>query len=147
MLDELEPLMRAARERVLHLLAIVVAILAAISSQIDVPSPATPAVIVKIALWVLGCAAILVLGALWYGARATATRRLPRLLQAGQARITSIEVTPIELEIVPFGIEVDLVFESGERLAFGYWARGPAERLVEIVLDRLPYAERGASEG
>lgn len=140
-MDEIEDLMRRARRRVLHLLAIVAAILAAISSRIEVPSPAPPIVIMRISVWGIGCLGILALGVLWYEARAAATWRLPRLLQAGKARLASIEQTPIALEILPFGIEVDVMLESGERLAFGFWTSHSADRLVEIVSERLPRVE------
>lgn len=146
-MDELEDLMRRARRRVLHLLAIVAAILAAISSQIEIPSPAPPALIARISVWAIGCLGILLIGVLWYEARAAATRRLPRLLQAGKARIVSVEQTPIALEILPFGIEVDVMFESGERLAFGFWTSDSADRLAEIVSERLPWVERADVSG
>jgi len=130
--DELDELMHAARNRVAHVVLIVVGIVSLISSQI-VLEPFSLYRLMRIALWTLGCLVIFVLSALWYRARAAATTRLIAEVRARTCTITQVEVTRLRWKLIPVGVEVDVELASGEHLAFGFWRAETAERLVALL--------------
>jgi len=125
--------MARARSRVWSLYGIVAGIIAFISMYVAFTY--TPALrwFLMAFLWCCGCMAVLGLGYLWVRARVAATRRLRELISVGALRIANIDLTKIELEILPFGAEVDIELTSGEHLAFGFWLRDDADALVVLL--------------
>lgn len=128
--------MAAARRRVSHLWLIVAALIAAISSRI----PGSGADIPSIVMWFCGCLVILGLGAYWVHIRHEATREFLGQVQHGPPALERVEINglSIQFEFLRFGYEVDLYLRSGERLAFGFWTRASAERLLLALQDGQP---------
>ncbi|MDI3292144.1 hypothetical protein [Polyangium sp. 15x6] len=130
---ELDSLMARARSRVWSLYGIVAGIVAFISMCAALTY--TPALrwFLMAFMWCCGCMAVLGLGYLWVRARVAATRRLMQLVSEGALRLANIELTQVELEILPFGAEVDIEITSGEHLAFGFWRRDDADALIALL--------------
>lgn len=134
--DILFDLMVGARRRVISLYAMVLLIIVAISSQIKIPSPPTSEGLRNVVIWGTGCLLIVGLGFFWYRARAAATARLMALFRSGELRVQNVHFTQLLLVIIPFGWEVDVMLESGEHLAFGFWTQSPCLDLQTLLMKR-----------
>ena len=139
----LEELLRGARRRVLHMLAAVTLGLVFVSYEV-LSMPCDAAYRLEPILWIAGCAALSVLGNLWYRARLRSIEMLLDTVRLGAA-IRHVEVSHLRLLFVAVGSEVDLevtVASGTHHLAFGFWTRAAAERLIGIVapliVDRPP---------
>lgn len=127
----LEELLQGARRRVLHLLVAFALLTAFVSSEV-LSVACQAACGPPPLLWISGCAALAVLGNLWYRARLRSIEILLDTVRRGAA-IRHVEVSHLRLLFVPVGSEVDMEVTDAtgvHHLAFGFWTRAAAERLI-----------------
>ncbi len=132
----MEALARAAVWRARSLYQIVLAAIVVISGSITMTHLSlehAPALL----FWLVGCAAILILGAFWVRSRERQARRLQELYQSEEEFVSRVEVLNIWLVFIPFGVEIGLRLEPNEYLSLGFWSRRKGERLVELLELRL----------
>lgn len=129
---ELDEVVTAARRRALGLYGIVVAIIAGISSRIRFAG-ASSTMIADIVVWFTLSTMILIAGGLWVRWRFKSAQRFRELLEAGTLKVQEVDVTRVRLKLVPFGVEVDLVLGSGERLPLGFWREADVETVRGMV--------------
>lgn len=138
---ELEDLLRAARLRVVGLIACFAAVAFLITLGIVVKSSSTVRDILKLTMWFTGCGLFAFLGTLWYRARMKAGDRLRRAAAEGSA-IWGVEVSGFTFcYVLPLGWEVDMDVQDSDgdvvHVAFGFWSRDDADRLVHFLDDQI----------
>ena len=141
----LEELLRGARRRVLHFLAALTAGVALVTREV-MAMPCEVAYRLEPIVWIAGCSALAVLANLGYRARRRSSEILLEAVRLGRA-IRHVEVSHLRLLFVPVGSEVDLEVTDASgthHLAFGFWTRASAERLIgmldPLIVGRRPPA-------
>jgi len=130
-------LLRASRNRVLQLIGAVAAVMAVITIAAVARFASGIGETSNLIKWGVGCALFALFATLWYRARVKAIAELTTAVANGWT-LHRCQITAVFVKRIPLGHEVDLVAVDATRtttvsLAFGFWTRASASRLVDLL--------------
>ena len=132
--------MRAARMRVVHLIAVIGIVMVLVTVEIVTTASLSLRDLPKLTMWFVGCGIFVALGTLWYRARVRATERLRDAVER-RAPLRNVEAVHLRVRFVPFWSEVDMDVDGPDgvalHLAFGFWTRESADRLLWFLRDLI----------